>query len=85
MGILTWIILGMIAGSIANMIDPAPSRGGLLGSMILGIVGAIVGGFLAGLLLGTDGVSGFNLSSIVVATIGSLIVLWGARSFRHAV
>lgn len=84
MGILTWIILGMIAGSIANMIDPAPSRGGLLGSMVLGIVGAVVGGFLAGMLLGIDGVSGFNVTSLVVATIGSLIVLWGVRAFRHS-
>lgn len=81
MNILVWAIFGLIAGSIANMIDPAPSRGGLLGSMILGVVGAVVGGFLADMLFGV-GVTGFNVSSFIVAILGSLIVIWGTRTLR---
>jgi len=82
MEILAWAVFGLIAGSIANMIDPSPSRGGLLGSMILGIVGAVVGGFLANMFFGI-GVSGFNLSSFIVAIVGSLIVLWGAHTIQQ--
>lgn len=78
MNLLAWIVFGLIAGTIANWIDPRPSAGGILGSMVLGIVGALVGGWLADTLFGI-GVTGFNLSSFIVAVVGSLIVLWGTR------
>ena len=52
MSILLWVVFGLIVGSIANFIDPRESQGGLLGSIILGIVGSVVGGYLGGLLLG---------------------------------
>lgn len=83
MGILTWIILGAVAGSIANAIDPRPSKGGILGSIILGIVGAIVGGFLAGTFLGVD-VTGFNLTSLIVAVLGALLMLWVGRQMMRS-
>lgn len=83
MGILTWLILGAVAGSLANYMDPHPSSGGILGSIVLGIVGAIVGGWIGGTLLGVD-VTGFNLTSIIVAVAGSLLLLWLARMFRRA-
>lgn len=76
MTILAWILVGLIAGVLANVIFPAPSRGGWFGAMMLGIVGAIVGGFLAGILTGQDWTTGFNLSTIVVATIGALVTLF---------
>ncbi len=84
MGILTWLILGAIAGSIANAIDSRPSKGGILGSVVLGIVGAIVGGFLASTFLGI-GVSGFNFTSLVVAVVGALIMLWVGRMMSRSV
>ncbi|HUC96235.1 MAG TPA: GlsB/YeaQ/YmgE family stress response membrane protein [Candidatus Saccharimonadales bacterium] len=73
MDILYWIIFGLIAGSIANFIIPG-IKGGIIGSIILGIIGAVVGGYLGQMFFGV-GVTGFNLSSFVVAIIGSLIVL----------
>ncbi|MBI2033018.1 MAG: GlsB/YeaQ/YmgE family stress response membrane protein [Candidatus Levybacteria bacterium] len=83
MDILAWAAFGLIAGTIANIIDPRPSSGGILGSMVLGIVGALVGGFLANLVFGV-GVTGFNLTSFVVAVIGALIVLFGVRAFTRS-
>jgi uncharacterized membrane protein YeaQ/YmgE (transglycosylase-associated protein family) len=82
MGIVSWLILGAIAGSLANFIDPHPSRGGILGSIVLGIVGAIVGGWIGGALLGLD-VTGVNVMSILVAIGGSLLLLWLGRMFMR--
>jgi uncharacterized membrane protein YeaQ/YmgE (transglycosylase-associated protein family) len=75
--IIGWILLGLIAGWLAGLI----MRGGygILGSIILGIVGALVGGFLSSALLGID-VTGFNLTSIVIATLGAVIVIAIARA-----
>ncbi|EKD65241.1 MAG: hypothetical protein ACD_50C00152G0013 [uncultured bacterium] len=80
MSILTWIIFGAVVGIVANMIDPRPSKGGLLGAIVLGIIGAIIGGFLGSLLLGIE-VTGFNLSSLFVAVGGALLVLFVRRAF----
>ena len=74
MDILAWIVFGLIAGSIANFLDPHTSSGGILGSIVLGIVGALVGGWLGNAIFGV-GVSGFNFTSFLVAVAGSLIVL----------
>lgn len=84
MSLLVWIVFGLIAGAIANMIDPAPARGGILGSIVLGIVGAIVGGWIGSALFGV-GVSGFNLSSFIVAIGGALLLLFVGRMFTHSV
>ena len=75
MDILAWIVVGLIAGVIANMIYPAPEKGGILGAIVLGIVGAIVGGWVAGFFLGADVVNGLNVVSIIVSVIGALILL----------
>jgi uncharacterized membrane protein YeaQ/YmgE (transglycosylase-associated protein family) len=83
MSILLWIVFGLIVGSVANFIDPRESRGGLLGSIILGIVGSVVGGYLGGLLLGTP-VTGFNFTSMIVAVGGSLLLLYIGRMFNRA-
>lgn len=82
MSVLSWIIFGLIAGTLANIIDPRPSSGGIVGAIILGIVGALVGGFLANMLLGID-VTGFNLTSFVVAIAGSLLLLFVGRALRQ--
>jgi uncharacterized membrane protein YeaQ/YmgE (transglycosylase-associated protein family) len=81
--IVFWVVFGLIAGSIANFLDPRPSQGGLLGSMVLGIAGALLGGFLGSTLLGV-GVEGFNLTSFLVAIAGALLLLFIGRMFRRA-
>ncbi|MEU5693314.1 GlsB/YeaQ/YmgE family stress response membrane protein [Actinosynnema sp. NPDC020468] len=75
MGILGWIVLGLIAGAIAKAIMPGRDPGGILITMVLGIVGAVIGGFIGSALFGT-GVEGFfDLSTWLLAILGSLIVL----------
>ncbi len=75
MGILAWIVFGLIAGAGAKMIAPGKDPGGWLITLAIGIAGAVVGGFLAS-LLGFGGVSGFNLGSLLVAIVGALVVLF---------
>ena len=77
MGIIAWIVLGAIAGFVANLI--MGSREGLIMTVILGIVGAVVGGFVAGPLLGIADITGLNLSSILVAVFGAVIVVFAAQ------
>jgi uncharacterized membrane protein YeaQ/YmgE (transglycosylase-associated protein family) len=67
-------VVGLIAGALAKLIMPGDDPGGIIVTILLGIVGAFVGGFIVN-LLGGAGVSGFNLWSIVVATIGAIILL----------
>lgn len=72
MGVLTWIVVGLLAGVIAKMV--MGDNLGWIMTIILGIVGAFVGGWVFG-LFGGPGVSGFNLTSILVAAVGAMIVL----------
>jgi len=81
MGILAWIILGLISGFIASKIVNKTGEGLLL-DIILGIVGAVVGGWLAG-LLGHPGVTGLNLYTIVLAIVGAIIVLVVYHAIRR--
>lgn len=74
MGILSWIILGLIAGALAKWIMPGKDGGGWLITMVLGIAGAFVGGWL-GTMVGFGSVTGVNLGSIVTAVIGALVLL----------
>ena len=73
MGIIAWIVLGAIAGWITNMI--MGGREGVIATIILGIIGALVGGWLAGSVLGVADVTGVNITSIIVAVIGAVIVV----------
>jgi uncharacterized membrane protein YeaQ/YmgE (transglycosylase-associated protein family) len=77
MGIIAWIVLGAIAGFVANLIMGGGE--GLIMMVVLGIVGAVVGGFVAGTLLGIADITGFNLSSLLVAIFGAVIVIFVAR------
>jgi uncharacterized membrane protein YeaQ/YmgE (transglycosylase-associated protein family) len=79
MGLLAWIVLGAIAGFLANMIFGGNE--GVIGTILLGIVGAVVGGFLAGTVLKVADVTGLNIESIVVSVVGAIIVLAVARAF----
>ena len=78
MGILSWIILGLVAGWLAGQFMKGGGYG-LIGDIILGIIGALVGGFLASQLLGLD-VNGFNLVSILIAFVGACIVIGISRA-----
>ena len=85
MSIIAWIVLGAIAGYLAGFFVRGDEGLGVLGHIVLGIVGALIGGFLAGALFGTDPIDGaLDISSIVVATIGAVIVVvvWNAVTGR---
>ena len=80
MGIIARVVLGAVAGPIA---DPVMGGGeGLVMMVVLGIVGAVVGGLVAGTLLGIADITGFNLSSLLVAVFGAVIVIFVARLFQ---
>jgi uncharacterized membrane protein YeaQ/YmgE (transglycosylase-associated protein family) len=73
MGIIAWIVLGLIAGFIASKIVNRSGEGPLL-DIVLGVVGAVVGGFLFN-LVGASGVTGFNIWSLFVAVAGAVVLL----------
>ena len=75
MGILAWILVGLIAGILAKIAMPGPDPGGVILTIVIGIVGAVIGGFVLNNLLGGPDVTGFNLTSVLVATFGSIILL----------
>ena len=74
MSILAWIVLGLIAGFIASKIYVGTGQG-ILMDIVLGIVGAVVGGYLFD-MIGADGITGFNIWSMLVAIVGAVLVLW---------
>jgi uncharacterized membrane protein YeaQ/YmgE (transglycosylase-associated protein family) len=74
MGILSWIIFGLIAGALAKWIMPGNDPQGCLITMVLGIVGAFVGGYI-GTLLGLGTVTGFDIRSFFLAIIGAIVLL----------
>lgn len=74
MGILYWILLGLLVGALAKLIVPGKQGGGIIVTIVLGIVGAFLGGWI-GTLLGLGSVDGFNLTSILLATGGAIIVI----------
>jgi uncharacterized membrane protein YeaQ/YmgE (transglycosylase-associated protein family) len=75
MGIFAWIVVGAIAGYLAGMLVKGDEGLGVIGHIVLGIVGALVGGFLAGTVLKVADVTGINIETIVVATIGAIITV----------
>jgi uncharacterized membrane protein YeaQ/YmgE (transglycosylase-associated protein family) len=75
MGILLWVVFGLIAGAIAQYLMPGKAPGGILVTIALGIVGAVVGGFI-GMQLGFGDISGFDLRSMLLAVGGGILVLF---------
>lgn len=80
MGILSWIILGLIVGVLAKWIMPGKDPGGFFLTIAIGIAGALLGGFIA-TQLGFGSVTGFNFRSLLIAIGGALLLLWGHRLF----
>ncbi len=79
-GIISWIVVGLIAGVLGKLIMPGDDPGGFLLTIIIGMLGALVGGFIV-TLLGGAGVTGLNIWSIIVATLGAIILLALYRLF----
>ena len=76
MGILGWIVLGLLAGAIAKAILPGDDPGGIIVTMIIGIVGALLGGFLAQVIFGNNTVDDFfDISTWLTAIVGAIILL----------
>jgi uncharacterized membrane protein YeaQ/YmgE (transglycosylase-associated protein family) len=85
MGILSWIVFGLIAGAIAKFLMPGRDPGGCVMTLVIGVVGALLGGWIA-TMLGYGGLSGFDVRSFVIAIVGSvlLLILWRLISGRRA-
>ena len=75
MGLISWIVVGGIAGVLAKWIMPGEGPGGFIVTIVLGMAGASVGGFIMSIIGGT-GATGFNIWSILVATLGAIILLF---------
>jgi uncharacterized membrane protein YeaQ/YmgE (transglycosylase-associated protein family) len=75
MGIISWIIFGLIAGGLAKFIMPGKDPGGCLVTSLIGIAGAMLGGYVGTRFLGFGSVTGFNLRSLGIAVLGSIVLL----------
>ena len=75
MGILSWIVLGLVAGALAKLIMPGEQGGGMIVTIVLGVIGALVGGFLGTYVFGFGDISGFDVRSIAIAVGGALLAL----------
>ena len=79
MGILAWIVFGLIVGIVAKWVVPGSGFGGVLGDIIVGIIGAFLGGWIYGFFAHV-GVTGFNIPSMVCALVGAVVLLWIVRA-----
>ncbi|AFZ35763.1 hypothetical protein Sta7437_2215 [Stanieria cyanosphaera PCC 7437] len=91
MGIIAWIVLGLIAGALAKLIYPGHQGGGIFATIGLGILGALVGGYLGQVLLGSSGAAAasagaLTIPSIIFAVLGAMILIfiWGLITRRAA-
>ncbi len=75
MDILVWIVLGLVAGAIAKMLMPGDDPGGIIVTILIGIVGAVVGGFLWNTISGNESLGDFDIGGIIIAVIGAMILL----------
>jgi uncharacterized membrane protein YeaQ/YmgE (transglycosylase-associated protein family) len=79
MDILTWIVVGVIAGFLAKAVVPGEGPGGVLGDLVVGVVGAIIGGWIMN-SFGNAGATGLNIWSIFVAFLGAVVLLFIMRA-----
>jgi len=80
MGILSWIIVGLIAGFLAKYVVPGEGPGGILGDIVIGIIGAFIGGWVFTNIFHQPGMEGFGIWSILVAFVGAVILLFIIRA-----
>jgi uncharacterized membrane protein YeaQ/YmgE (transglycosylase-associated protein family) len=82
MSIIAWLVVGFLAGWIANMIMSS-GAGGLLADILVGIVGALAGGFIMGVVTGRDYLTGINIESILVSIVGAIVVIAAYRALTR--
>ncbi len=80
MGIISWIVLGLLVGVLAKWIMPGKDPGGFIVTPLIGIAGAVIGGFLSS-ALGFGDVTGFDLRSLAIAIAGAMLLLYAHRTF----
>ncbi len=85
MGIIGWIVLGLLAGAIAKLILPGRQGGGWLATLLLGVVGALLGGFLGSAIFGVGLEDFWSIQTWLVAIVGAIVVLliWGFITGRR--
>ena len=76
MGIISWIVVGLIAGWLAKMVVPGREAGGFLATTAIGIVGAVIGGWIWNMAFNAPGATGINIGSLFVAFVGSVVLLF---------
>jgi uncharacterized membrane protein YeaQ/YmgE (transglycosylase-associated protein family) len=83
-GIISWLVVGAIAGYLAGFLVKGDEGLGVIGHVALGVVGGLVGGFVAGLVTGgNDYITGINIPTIVVAIIGAVVLVYGYNFIRR--
>ncbi|MFD8062779.1 GlsB/YeaQ/YmgE family stress response membrane protein [Streptomyces cyaneofuscatus] len=76
MGIIAWILIGLLAGIIAKMLMPGKDPGGIIVTILIGIAGGLLGGWLGKVIFGIDSIDGFfEISTWIAAIVGSMILL----------
>ena len=83
MGIISWIVFGLLVGILAKFVMPGDDGGGFIKTTLLGVAGALVGGFIA-TAIGFGDVTGFNVRSFAIAIAGAVLVLWGYRKLKSS-
>ena len=86
MGIISWLVVGAIAGFIASRLVPGDEGYGVIGGVVAGIVGALLGGFLFGAVTNTDWTTGIDIPTLIAAIVGAVIVvlLWNMIARRQS-
>jgi uncharacterized membrane protein YeaQ/YmgE (transglycosylase-associated protein family) len=84
MGILTWVVLGLVAGLLAKFLMPGQGPSGLIITIVLGIAGALLGGYIGSHLLGIGDVTGFDLRSVALAVGGAVLLIFIYGALRRA-
>jgi uncharacterized membrane protein YeaQ/YmgE (transglycosylase-associated protein family) len=82
MGIISWLVVGAVAGYLAGFLVKGDESLGVIGHIVLGIVGGIIGGYLAGAIFGGDFLTGIDIRTIVVAVVGAVIAVVGYNMIR---
>ena len=80
MSIVAWILLGLVAGVIAKALMPGNDPGGIIVTILIGVVGAFIGGVVWNFFTGNDSYGDFDIGGLLIAVLGSLILLWGYRT-----
>lgn len=83
MNLIAWLIIGAVAGWLASVVMKTRASQGIFMDIVFGILGAVVGGFVMS-MFGAAGITGFNIYSLIVATLGAVLLVWIAKMIRTA-